>query len=200
LVIGIPNATVNGFTGAGALDVLYGSSTKLNTVGAQYFDASDLGLTVAANQRFANSLAAGDFRKTGRDDLAVGIFSFSIGSASNCGAVQIIQSISSGLSTTGTYTRSQNTSEIADSAETGDNFGRAIVVGDYNHDGFFDLAIGVPGENLLIGSDVANAGVVHVLYGSAAGVSGSGSQIFSQETIGMLDSPDASDNFGLALA
>jgi hypothetical protein len=200
LAIGSPNAIVNGTSGVGAIDVMYGSSTKLNTFNSQYFSPLNLGITVANNEHFGTTLVAGDFRKVGRDDLTVGIFSYSIGGASNCGAVQIIQSVAgSGLSASSSYLRSQDTSEVADMAETGDNFGRGLATGDYNGDGFFDLAIGAPGEDLLVGSNVMNAGVVHVLYGIASGLVGSGSQIFSQDTIGMLGSPTQSDNFGLAL-
>jgi hypothetical protein len=200
LAIGSPNAIVNGVSGVGAVDVMYGSTTKLNTLGAQHFNPSTLDITVTNNEHFGNTLVAGDFRNVGRDDLAVGIFSYSIGGASNCGAVEIIQSIASGLTAAGAYLRSQDTSEVADQAETGDNFGRGLATGDYNGDGRFDLAIGAPGEDLLVGVNIMNAGVVNVLYGTVSGLLGSGSQIFSQETIGMLGSAGQSDNFGLALA
>ena len=47
------------------------------------------------------------------------------------------------------------------------------VAADFNNDGFADLAVGVPGENGF-------AGAVNVLYGSAAGLSGNGTQLFTQ--------------------
>ena len=46
------------------------------------------------------------------------------------------------------------------------------VAADFNNDGFADLAVGVPAEN--------GVGAVNVLYGTAAGLSGAGGQLFSQ--------------------
>jgi hypothetical protein len=62
------------------------------------------------------------------------------------------------------------------------------VAADFNHDGFADLAVGVPGENLQ--------GVVNVLYGAGGGLSGTGGQVFSQ----VGGTPEFLDRFGEALA
>jgi hypothetical protein len=48
---------------------------------------------------------------------------------------------------------------------------------DFNGDGAADLAIGAPGEGL--GAGQAAAGVVHALYGSAGGLTATGSQLWS---------------------
>src|SRR5262249_57659841 len=53
---------------------------------------------------------------------------------------------------------------------------------DFNDDGFADLAVGVPGES--VGS-ATEAGAVNVLYGRAAGLTGSGSQLFTPNTSGV---------------
>jgi FG-GAP repeat len=63
------------------------------------------------------------------------------------------------------------------------------VAADFNHDGFADLAVGVPGENGI-------AGAVNVLYGAGAGLSGTGAQAFFQ----VGGTPEAGDRFGSALA
>ena len=63
------------------------------------------------------------------------------------------------------------------------------VGADFNHDGFIDLAIGVPGENGF-------AGAVNVLYGRAGGLSGAGGQLFLQ----VGGTPETFDQFGTALA
>jgi hypothetical protein len=63
------------------------------------------------------------------------------------------------------------------------------VGADFNHDGFIDLAVGVPGENGF-------AGAVNVLYGRAGGLSGGGGQLFFQ----VGGTPETFDQFGTALA
>ena len=44
-----------------------------------------------------------------------------------------------------------------------------IAKGDFNGDGFGDLAVGVPGENI---GDDADAGAVNIIYGSTHGLAG----------------------------
>ncbi|MEM8557043.1 MAG: T9SS type A sorting domain-containing protein [Bacteroidota bacterium] len=51
--------------------------------------------------------------------------------------------------------------QIAGEPETDDRFGSAVAVGDFNNDGFDDVAIGAEGED-------DGAGVVHVIYGTAS--------------------------------
>jgi FG-GAP repeat len=63
------------------------------------------------------------------------------------------------------------------------------VAGDFNHDGFADLAVGVPGENGL-------AGAVNVLYGTAGGLSGTDAQLFGQ----VGGAAEGGDMFGSVVA
>jgi FG-GAP repeat len=70
---------------------------------------------------------------------------------------------------------------------TGDNPSDGAA--DFNHHGFADLAIGVPGENGI-------AGAVNVLYGAGNGLSGTGAQVFFQ----VGGTPEPGDRFGAALA
>ena len=53
-----------------------------------------------------------------------------------------------------------------EAAESGDRFGAALAVGDFDDDGFADLAVGAPGEDA---GSTADAGTVNVLYGSSSG-------------------------------
>ena len=69
---------------------------------------------------------------------------------------------------------------------------------DFNGDGAADLVIGVPSEGL--GPGQASAGVVHVLYGSASGLTAAGSQVWSQDSPGVGGVAEAGDGFGGALA
>ena len=71
------------------------------------------------------------------------------------------------------------------------------VKADFNGDGRSDLAVGVPNENV---GTVSDAGAVNVLYGGAAGLSATGNQFWHQDSSGVLNTAEATDLFGLALA
>ena len=66
---------------------------------------------------------------------------------------------------------------------------------DFNSDGADDLAVGVPLDNV---GTVVGAGAVNVLYGSATGLTGTGSQLFSQDTPGVPGNAEVDDGFGFA--
>ena len=73
-------------------------------------------------------------------------------------------------------------------AEIGDYFGSSVAAGDFDGDGFDDLAVGVTHEDLQIGTNnIQNTGVVNVIYGSqGSGVSGTGNQVWHQDSPGIL--------------
>ncbi len=73
---------------------------------------------------------------------------------------------------------------------------QAIAVGDFNRDGFDDLALGLPGIQSLS----ATSGNVLILNGSATGLTTSNPQRLQQGLGGLLDSGESDDFFGSALA
>ncbi len=77
------------------------------------------------------------------------------------------------------------------SAETEDSFGDDTAYADFNGDGYDDLAVGAPGEDL--GTD-KDAGMVTVLWGSANGITGSGAVQIDDPA------PTAHDQWGRLLA
>ena len=83
-------------------------------------------------------------------------------------------------------------------AETGDHFGWDVAVGDFNGDGFDDLAIGVPGEDIGRNT-IKDAGAVNVLYGGVDGLSGYGNRFISQNGR-TADVSETGDRFGWSLA
>lgn len=187
---------------AGAVVVLYGQPQPqgLEASGAQlwYQGGSGLGDSYEANDYFANSLAAGDFDRDGYVDLVVGVPREDIGTALNGGAVHVIYGAPGGLAAPRSALWHQGSPGIDGAVETGDYFGSALAIGDFNADGYADVAIGVPEEDL---EGVANyAGAVNVLYGSSSGLAATGNQLWTQDSDGVLDQAENGDYFGGVLA
>ena len=82
-------------------------------------------------------------------------------------------------------------------AEVGDQFGQAPAVADFDNDGIADLTVGVPGDDV---GTVFDAGAVNALYGAAGGLTGAGSQQFTQDSPELPDTAEDSDLLGAALA
>ena len=163
LAIGVPgDNTTLGKTGT--VNVLYGSSVGLSSSGSQLWSResnSNLG-NPAEGDRFGQSLSAGDFDGTGYDDLAIGVPGADVGGNADAGAVIVFYGSATGLSTLRNQLWDQNGLDNSGGAEAGDAFGSALAAGDFDGDNVADLAIGVPGEDIVA---VVNAGSVNVLYG-----------------------------------
>ncbi|MDH3959019.1 MAG: integrin alpha, partial [Actinomycetota bacterium] len=71
----------------------------------------------------------------------------------------------------------------------------AAIPFDFDGDGYADLAVGVPGEDLR---GKLNAGAVQVLYGSASGPTAH-DQLWHQGRKGVKGAVEAGDFFGSAL-
>ena len=199
LAVGAAGESIGSIVNAGAVNVLYGSATGSTGTGSQIFtqNTAGVGSTAEAGDTFGNALGVGDFNNDGFADLAVGVPFESIGSRHEVGAVNVLYGSAAGLTGTGSQFFTQDSSGVGSTAEAGDFFGSTLGVGDFDNDGFADLAVGVPFES--IGSSVS-AGAVNVLLGSAAGLSGTGSQFFTQNSSGVGSSAQTNDSFGFALA
>ncbi|HUG81444.1 MAG TPA: hypothetical protein VML01_07260 [Bryobacterales bacterium] len=198
LAIGAPGESIGNLTSAGSVHVIYGGATGLRAAGNQVWSQDTPGIQSApeAGDAFGFSLASGDFDGDGYDDLAVGSVFESVGSEAMAGAVTIIRGGPGGLTADGNQLFSQETAGIEDSAEAGDRCGSALAAADFNHDGYADLAIGCPGEDLT----ADDMGAVAVIYGSAAGLAVEGNQLWHQESPGIEGVGEEGDAFGSALA
>ncbi|WP_433191025.1 FG-GAP-like repeat-containing protein [Actinoallomurus sp. CA-150999] len=110
----------------------------------------------------------GDFNGDGYPDLAIGAPDATVGKAAKAGAVAVAYGSKNGLSTARRQVISQNSAGVPGTAEKGDHFGSALAVGDFNGDGYSDLAIGAPGEDIGKKKD---AGSLTIVFGSKKGLS-----------------------------
>ncbi|WP_329434500.1 FG-GAP-like repeat-containing protein [Streptomyces sp. NBC_01280] len=67
---------------------------------------------------------------------------------------------------------------------------------DFNHDGYADLAVGLPNASV---SGVSKAGYVNVVWGSESGLGAHGSTRISQATAGVPGTPESGDRFGASV-
>ncbi len=197
LAVGIPWEDLEGATtilNAGAVEVWYGTASGLDSGSAEFWhqDVGTVQSIAEEGDLFGYTLAAGDFDGDGYDDLAVGV-PYETWVEDNCGIVQILYGSSGGLTDAGNQLFRQGAGGISEPEESGDRFGKALAVGDFDGDGYDDLAIGAPDENRENPSALTDYGLVHILHGSGGGLTTSGWQMWS------LASPDDYDYFGQAL-
>lgn len=197
LVIGIPYEDNGSLVNSGYITVLYGASQGLVTAGSLVIDQSHPGLPgdVEAGDRFGGALATGDFDGDGYSDLAVGSPHEDIGAVVRAGAVHILYGSSSGLTTSDSQMWYQGNDSIRDTSEADDRFGSDLVAGDFDNDGYEDLAVGIPGEDV---GALNSAGAVAVIWGSNNGLTGADDQHLTETDCGEGTS-EANDVFGAAL-
>jgi hypothetical protein len=181
LVVGAPGENLGTTVDAGAVNVLAGSGAGLVNGSLLTQGNPETG------DAFGAAVATGDFDDTEGDDVAAGAPGETVNGRQSAGAVSVVNGSPSGLANERLLF--QGTAGIPGNAETGDLFGAAVAPTDSNGIGQWDLAVGVPGED--VGPD-QDAGAVNLLAGSATGPSG-GSLV-------LQTNPEDLDRFGAAFA
>jgi hypothetical protein len=187
LAIGEPGADF----GRGAVTIYFGQGASGTLPASLYLTGRVQG------DNFGTALAAINYAGrmgNGASQLAVG----SPYSSNGRGSVQIFEF---SPTRTGSRTRiiSQDTPGIIGFSAIDDLFGLALATGDFDGDGYSDLAIGVPGEDL--GAD-ADAGLVNVLFGPiySSFVDDQRDQIWTRDRLGSITKAQAGEQFGYTLA
>ncbi|MBO2449338.1 FG-GAP repeat protein [Actinomadura barringtoniae] len=139
-------------------------------------------------------IAVGDFNGDRRADVAIG----QPGDGGHTGGrVTVFAGSVNGVHQWAQTSFSQNTAGIPGASTAGNRFGADLSVGDVNHDGKADLAVGAPG--VKVGS-AGGAGGAYLLFGRANGLTGTGAQWMSQDTAGVPGGAERGDAFGAQVA
>jgi hypothetical protein len=195
LAIGVPDENLGTLgLSQGMVDVVPGSATGLDPASAYSFDQDSPGVPGDPEDfdQFGDSLTASDFNGDGFADLAIGV----LGEDDYRGAVQVLFGDPDGLRGTGSLFLSET--GVGGTSEDGDRFGAALVAGDFDDDGFDDLAIGSPEEDA--GASIPDTGQVSVLFGTSGGFDLSRTQFWAQSDILGAGTSEPLDLFGAALA
>ncbi|SEQ79501.1 FG-GAP-like repeat-containing protein [Microlunatus flavus] len=199
LAVGTPGESVGTEDFAGSVTVLRGVKAGTTAVDSQLWSQASSGIagTAEFGDRFGAVVASSDFDGDGHADLAVGVPADTVSGKDEAGSVNVLYGTSSGLASAHDQQWSQASKGVPGSAEGGDRFGSALATGDFNGDGYGDLAVGVPEE---AEKDLGSAGRIHVLYGSTSGLRSKGSQSWAQSSSGVRGSSERNDRFGASLA
>ncbi len=197
LAVGAPGHKRRGLPGAGVAVVLFGSSDRLSTEGHQFLSQrGDVYGVPRENDRFAEALGAGDFDGDGFDDLGIGVPGKRRAGKGNAGLVHILRGSEAGVTTDGQQKWAQSSPGVPGAAQQGDQFGASLAGGDFDEDGFDDLAIGVPREDL---GNAINAGSVLVLEGGVGGLRAEGAIHLRAGYDGVAGVSESQDLFGATL-
>lgn len=118
--------------------------------------------TVGASPRTVDSSV--DFDKDGFEDLAVGAPGATVAGQASAGSVSVTYGSASGLDPAAGVRISQDGPEVPGDPLAAARFGAAVAAGDFNGDGFTDLAVGALNDT--------DTGSVTMLFGSTTGLGG----------------------------
>jgi hypothetical protein len=177
LAVAAAGETVDGEFFAGAVNVLYGSAEGLQADDPpdQFWSNATPGIPEDPQDQgtFGDALESSDFNADGFTDLAIGAPELNVGERQRkeAGAVTVLYGSPAGLQITSPPLQqwSQESPGVQGVFEAFDHFGAALSAGDFNADGFHDLAIGVP-QDYEIGPGSYAVGAVNVLFGSPDGL------------------------------
>jgi phosphodiesterase/alkaline phosphatase D-like protein len=187
LVVGAPGEAPGSAPAGGVFFVLPGSAGGFGT--GYYRTQENAGGSTEAGDRFGAALGVGDVNGDGVADIAVGAPNEAPGSEPAGGVVFVFKG-AAGTAPVG-YFLTQTAA--GGTTESGDGFGADIAVGDVDHDGYADVAVGAAADRLGSGPHSG----AFMLFGGGPRYLERARRV-SEPDVGSAD--EEGDRFGAALA
>jgi len=173
LVVGVPEAEVDGMRAAGALLLAYGAAPddggnmQADRFASLVRGAGGLPGEPERNGRFGAVLVAADLDGDGFGDLVAGAPDATVGGARTAGDAVVVHGGVDGPDLARFQLLRQGIGAIADEPEVRDAFASSLAIADLNGDARPDLLIGAPGEAL---AGMPGAGLGLALLGGPGGL------------------------------
>jgi hypothetical protein len=206
LAVGVPSEDLDGVFDAGAVHIFQGGPRGVTSRDRLIHRGQrDVAGRLGTGDRFGAPIAISGLNPgSGGVDLVVGVPGHDVGRQTDAGAIQTLIGTPRGLSGRGGQLITQATRGIGGQPRTGNQFGRALVPGDFDGDGNDDIAVGVPGQRV---GRSAHAGVVKIIFGNGRrltnrdlDITGASNRFVTEEFAGIRNRPERGDFFGSSLA
>ena len=188
LAIGIPLENVGSVVNAGAVNIIYGTSTGLASAGNQFWHQNSSGIanSTAEGDQFGDALAAANFGKTAQADLAIGVPGETVGAeAPGRRRPCPVRHLDGTLVLRIAVLESEQLRHPRHSGIAGPI--RVCAVGrKFRQNQRSRSGRGRKGESI---GGIGAAGAVNVIYGTSTGLASSGNQFWHQSSSGSPDRP-----------
>jgi hypothetical protein len=160
--------------------------------------AFSAGMAEASSRVAECSPHGSDFNGDGCGDVVVADPDATVAGKLRAGRINVLYGGEGGVGSGSRGLLAQGQPGVGDSPESDDRFGAIVQTMKINNDPYADLVVGVPSESVGSADD---AGVIHVIFGSANGLGGGqAGTVLRQGVHGIPGTPEAGDRFGAAAA
>jgi hypothetical protein len=200
LAVGVPGQDTDGVVNTGLVGIFFGSAQGLLPSDSEAFTQNSINrVRNGEGDQMGNELAVGDFNNDNYDDLAIGV-AYKDVNEENAGSTYIMYGSGDGLLPATSEAIGQT--KAHDTSEANDLAGSSLATGDFDGDGFDDLIIGVPQEDITHSAE--NSGTIQAFFGFSGGLLElDGLDPHRSYWAGQVSfggSENAQDQFGFALA